>query len=133
MKKKEVPIAALILNPKTKKIISRSYNQNRKNYNPCSHAEILSIVRACNKLKVHRLDGFDLYCSLEPCLMCTSVIYQSKIRRVYFAIEDKKNGALLNNYKLAFKKNINHKIQIYYGFQEKKFSELIKKFFKKKR
>ena len=46
----------------------------------------------------------DLYCSLEPCLMCSSVIFQSKIRRVYFATDDKKNGALINNYKLGRKK-----------------------------
>ncbi len=133
LKKKEVPIASLIFNPLKQKIISRSFNQNIEHNNPCSHAEILSIIKACKKLNTHRLDGHDLYCSVEPCLMCASVIYQSKIRRVYFALEDKKNGALINNYKLSFKKNLNHKLDIYYGFEEKKFSELLKNFFKKKR
>jgi len=132
-KKKEVPISALIFDPKNKRIISKSYNQNIKDNNPCSHAEIISIIKACKKLNKNRLDGMDLYCSLEPCLMCSSVIYQSKIRRVYFATDDKKNGALINNYKLGLKKNLNHRIDIYYGFQEEKFSNLLKKFFKKKR
>jgi tRNA(adenine34) deaminase len=132
-KKKEVPISALILDPKNKRIISKSHNQNIKDNNPCSHAEIISIIKACKKLNKNRLDGMDLYCSLEPCLMCSSVIYQSKIRRVYFATDDKKNGALINNYKLGLKKNLNHRIDIYYGFQEEKFTNLLKKFFKKKR
>ena len=132
-KKKEVPISALIFDPKNKRIISKSHNQNIKDNNPCSHAEIISIIKACKKLNKNRLDGMDLYCSLEPCLMCSSVIYQSKIRRVYFATDDKKNGALINNYKLGFKKNLNHRIDIYYGFEEEKFSNLLKKFFKKKR
>jgi len=132
-KKQEVPISALIFDPKNKRIISKSYNQNIKDNNPCSHAEIISIIKACKKLNKNRLDGMDLYCSLEPCLMCSSVIYQSKIRRVYFATDDKKNGALINNYKLGLKKNLNHRIDIYYGFQEEKFSNLLKKFFKKKR
>ena len=65
--------------------------------------------------------------------MCSSVIFASKIRRVYFAIEDKKIGAMVNNYKLALGKHINHKIDVYYGFCEKKFSKLISNFFKKKR
>jgi tRNA(adenine34) deaminase len=132
-KKKEVPISALIFDPKNNRIISKSHNQNVKDNNPCSHAEIISIIKACKKLNKNRLDGMDLYCSLEPCLMCSSVIYQSKIRRVYFATDDKKNGALINNYKLGLKKNLNHRIDIYYGFQEEKFSNLLKKFFKKKR
>jgi len=132
-KKQEVPISALIFDPKNKRIISKSYNQNIKDNNPCSHAEIISIIKACKKLNKNRLDGMDLYCSLEPCLMCSSVIYQSKIRRVYFATDEKKNGALINNYKLGLKKNLNHRIDIYYGFQEEKFSNLLKKFFKKKR
>lgn len=101
--------------------------------NPCMHAEIISIIRACKLLNTSRLDGLDLYCSHEPCLMCSSVIFQSKIRRVYFAIEDKKNGALLNNYKLGYKKNLNHSIEMYYGFHEKKFSLLLKNFFRNKR
>ena len=65
--------------------------------------------------------------------MCSSVIFQSKIRRVYFAVDDKKNGALLNNYKLSFTKNLNHKVDIYYGFEEEKFSNILKEFFKGKR
>jgi len=132
-KKKEVPISALIFDPKNNRIISKSHNQNVKDNNPCSHAEIISIIKACKKLNKNRLDGMDLYCSLEPCLMCSSVIYQSKIRRVYFATDDKKNGALINHYKLGLKKNLNHRIDIYYGFEEEKFSNLLKKFFKKKR
>ena len=48
-------------------------------------------------------------------------------------IEDKKIGAMVNNYKLALSKHINHKIDVYYGFCEEKFSKLISNFFKKKR
>jgi len=129
----EVPVASLIYDPKQKKIISKAHNLNKKRYNPCDHAEVRAITKACRKLKVSRLDGLDIFCSLEPCLMCSSIIFQAKIRRVYFALEEKKMGALVNNYKLAFNNDISKKIKVYYGFSEDKFSKLLKNFFKKRR
>jgi len=129
----EVPVASLIYDPKQKKIISKAHNLNKKNFNPCDHAEVRAIIKACRKLKVPRLDGLDIFCSLEPCLMCSSIIIHSKIRRVYFALEEKKMGALVNNYKLALNNNISKKIKVYYGFSEEKFSKLLKNFFIKKR
>jgi len=129
----EVPVSSIIYDPKQKKIISKSHNLNRKNFNPCDHAEIRSIIKACKKLKVSRLDGYDIFCTLEPCLMCSAVILQSKIRRIYFAIEEKKSGALINNHKLAFDLKTSKKIKVYYGFSEDKFSKLLKDFFKIKR
>ena len=128
-----MPVASLIYDPKDKKIISRAYNLNKKNFNPCDHAEIRAIIKACKKLKTSRLDGYDIFCSLEPCLMCSSIILQSKISRIYFAVEEKKMGALVNNNKLAFDSKFGKKIKVYYGFSEDKFSSLLKNFFKKKR
>jgi tRNA(Arg) A34 adenosine deaminase TadA len=132
-KENEVPVSSLIVDPVLNKILSKSYNQNRKKNNPCAHAEIESILKACKILKKPRLDGLDLYTSLEPCLMCSSVIFQTKLKRVYFCIEDKKNGALINNYKLSFKTHLNHKLEVYYGFHQDRFSKILKKFFKLKR
>ena len=129
----EIPVAALIYDPQKKKIISKAHNLNRKNFNPCAHAEILAIQKACKKLQISRLDGYDLFSSLEPCLMCSSIILQSKIRRVYFSCEDRKTGALINNYKLALNAKYMNKVNVYYGFKEEKFAKLIKGFFKNKR
>ena len=129
----EIPVAALVYDPQKKKIISKAHNLNRKNFSPCAHAEILAIQKACKKLHISRLDGYDLFSSLEPCLMCSSIILQSKIRRVYFSCEDKKTGALINTYKLALNTKHMNKVNVYYGFKEEKFSKLIKSFFKNKR
>lgn len=129
----EVPVASLIYDPKGKIIISKAHNLNKKNFNPCDHAEIRAIIKACKKLKTSRLDGYDIFCSLEPCLMCSSVILHSKIRRIYFAVEEKKMGALVNNNKLAFDSQVSKKIKVYYGFSEARFLSLLKDFFKRKR
>ena len=133
LKLNEVPVSALVYDPYKKKIISRAHNLNKTKFDPCAHAEIKAIQKACKHVKKSRLDGFYLICSLEPCLMCSSVILQSKISRVYFSLEDKKTGSLINNFKLAFNTKFSKKIKIYYGFDEERFSKLLKDFFKNKR
>ena len=127
----ELPISAIIVDPITKKVVSACINQTKKN--PILHAEISAILKALKLTNLERLDKFDIYCSLEPCPMCTSAISISRIRRVYFCLEDKKSGGFINGPKLIYSKNLHHKPKFYYGFKENVFLNLMKNFFKKKR
>ena len=127
----ELPISAIIVDPVTKKVVSACINQTKKN--PILHAEINAILKALKLTNLERLDKFDIYCSLEPCPMCTSAISISRIRRVYFCLEDKKSGGFINGPKLIYSKNLHHKPKFYYGFKENVFLNLMKNFFKKKR
>jgi tRNA(adenine34) deaminase len=127
----ELPISAIIVDPVNKKVISACINQSKKN--PILHAEINAILKASKLTNSKRLDKFDIYCSLEPCAMCTSAISLSRIRRVYFCLEDKKSGGFLNGPKLIYSNNLHHKPKFYYGFKENIFLNLMKNFFKKKR
>jgi tRNA(Arg) A34 adenosine deaminase TadA len=127
----ELPISAIIVDPVNKKVISACINQTKKN--PILHAEINAILKALKLTNSKRLDKFDLYCSLEPCAMCASAISLSRIRRVYFCLEDKKSGGFINGPKLIYSNNLHHKPKFYYGFKENIFLDLMKNFFKKKR
>ena len=127
----ELPISAIIVDPVTKKVVSACINQTKKN--PILHAEINAILKALKIANLKRLDKFDIYCSLEPCPMCTSAISISRLRRVYFCLEDKKSGGFINGPKLIYSKNLHHKPKFYYGFKENIFLNLMKNFFKKKR
>ncbi len=127
----ELPISAIIVDPVNKKVISACINQSKKN--PILHAEINAILKASKLSNSKRLDKFDIYCSLEPCAMCTSAISVSRIRRVYFCLEDKKSGGFINGPKLIYSNNLHHKPKFYYGFKENIFLNLMKNFFKKKR
>jgi tRNA(Arg) A34 adenosine deaminase TadA len=127
----ELPISAIIVDPVNKKVISACINQSKKN--PILHAEINAILKASKLSNSKRLDKFDIYCSLEPCAMCTSAISLSRIRRVYFCLEDKKTGGFINGPKLIYSNNLHHKPKFYYGFKENIFLNLMKNFFKKKR
>ena len=127
----ELPISAIIVDPVNKKVISACINQSKKNL--ILHAEINAILKASKLSNSKRLDKFDIYCSLEPCAMCTSAISLSRIRKVYFCLEDKKSGGFINGPKLIYSNNLHHKPKFYYGFKENIFSDLMKDFFKKKR
>ncbi len=127
----ELPVSAIIVDPVTKKVVSACINHTKKN--SILHAEINAILKALKLTNLERLDKFDIYCSLEPCPMCTSAISISRIRRVYFCLEDKKSGGFINGPKLIYSKNLHHKPKFYYGFKENIFLNLMKNFFKKKR
>jgi len=77
------PFGALIV--KDNKVISEGNNTVTSSYDPTSHAEVSAIRNACKKIKNFSLKGFDLYTSCEPCPMCLSAIYWSRIDNVYYA------------------------------------------------
>ena len=82
----EVPIGAVIV--KDGVVISVGYNLKNKNNSIFEHAELIAIREASNKLKNWRLDGCDIYITLDPCPMCASAIKQSRICNVYSALNN---------------------------------------------
>ncbi len=128
----EIPVGAVIVDPKNKQIVSTSHNFTKKN-NILAHAEINAINLACQKLNKNRLDGYDIYVTLEPCAMCASAISLAKIRRLYFSCLDEKYGAVESNISFFKTSACYHKTDYYYGFMEIETKNLLKKFFLEKR
>lgn len=81
-KKGEIPVGAILV--KNNKIIAKAHNNRQKRTNVLGHAEINVILKGAKKNKDWRLDDYELYCSLEPCLMCANVIKESRIKKVYY-------------------------------------------------
>ena len=79
----EVPIGAIIL--QNDKIISKAHNTSISSNDPTAHAEIVAIRNACKKLGDFFLKGCDLYTSCEPCPMCLSAIYWSRVDNIFYA------------------------------------------------
>ncbi len=82
-KSKGGPFGSVIV--KNNKIISEGFNQVTINNDPTAHGEIVAIRSACQKLNTFNLSGCDLYSSCEPCPMCLSAIYWSRIENVFYA------------------------------------------------
>lgn len=92
----EVPVGAVIVDPKSYTIIAEGANQPILEHDPTAHAEIIAIRKAGERLGNYRLPGMDLYVTLEPCVMCAGAISFARLRRIVFAADDPKGGALVN-------------------------------------
>lgn len=124
-KKNDVPIGCVIV--KEGRIISKAHNKKEIKKNAIMHAEIIAIVKACKKLKTWHLDDCVLYTTVEPCMMCTGAIIQSRIKKIYYSISNKSFGEL-ENYHLK-----NKKIFIQNNILNEESKKLLQQFFKEKR
>jgi tRNA(adenine34) deaminase len=100
-----------------------------------SHAEIQAMREACKTLQVRRLDGCELYVTLEPCVMCYGAAVLHRLRRVVFACRSPKFGAQSTGVVSAMAQSAyNHKVevmQIESGREEAE--QLLKGYFRRKR
>jgi tRNA(adenine34) deaminase len=87
----EVPVGCILV--KDEKIIASSCNTTKESNHVVSHAEINVIQRASIQLNDWRLDGCDLFVTMEPCLMCLGAIMLARIRSVYYGISNPITGA----------------------------------------
>lgn len=127
----EVPIGCVIV--KDNQIIARSHNQRDKSHNPLGHAETLAIKKASEVVNDWQLIDCTLYVTIEPCIMCSGAIIQSRIKRVVYGAPDIKGGAFGSSIDIMNAKNINHYPEVTKGVLEDECSSIIKRYFKNKR
>ena len=129
--KKEVPVGAVIV--LDDKVVAVGYNRREKTQNALLHAEVVAIDKACKKLKSWRLEGCELYVTLEPCSMCAGAIINSRIKKVYFGAYDPKGGACGSVVNLLQNKAFNHNPEVIGGIMEDECGSILTNFFKQKR
>ena len=127
----EVPVGAILVIDN--KIIARAHNKKEQWTSPLGHAELICLERAAQKLKSWRLSGATLYVTLEPCLMCSGAMIQSRIDRVVFGARDPKGGAVTSLYQVLSDPRLNHRVEITEGVLEKECGEILSDFFRMKR
>ena len=123
----DVPVGCVI--KKDGIIIAFAHNMREEKQDITAHAEILTIKQAQKRLNTSRLNGCELYVTLEPCPMCAWAILQSGIDAVYFGSYNSQYGALISNTQLV---DLAHsKIKIYGGIEEEICDKILSEFFKK--
>ncbi len=128
--KEEVPVGAVIV--KDGVIISKAYNLRESKQSSLAHAEIICINRACKKMNSWRLDGCEMYVTLEPCAMCSGAILQARIKKVYIGAYDYKNGCVGSLCNM-FNVNTTHKVEYEYMQDCEECSNILSEFFEQLR
>lgn len=120
--KNEVPIGCVIVYKD--KVIATGYNRKSIDNVATYHAEVLAIEEACKYLGTWYLDECILYTTIEPCMMCTGAIIQSRIKKVVYGCRNNAFGYL---------SRIDTKIEIESGILENKCKNIMSDFFKQVR
>ncbi|MBL6781920.1 MAG: nucleoside deaminase [Alphaproteobacteria bacterium] len=128
----DVPVGAVIV-AADGQFLAKAGNRVERDQDPTAHAEILAIREATQKLKNQRLDGCDLWVTLEPCAMCAGAISQARIRRLYIGALDDKSGGVFHGAKVFAHKQCHHVPDIYDGLMADASADLLKQFFASRR
>lgn len=131
LEKGEVPIEAILV--WEGKVIAKNHNQKEGLFDPTTHAEILVIREAAQKLNNWRLKKAKLFVTAEPCVMCMGAIIQARIPVLVFGMNEFKFGGVESTADLRNHPMIPAEMQIYGGIMEKECQELMQTFFKNKR
>lgn len=123
----EVPIGAVVI--KDGAVIAAAHNQPRGLQDPTAHAEVLAIRAAALALGNERLDGCELWVTLEPCAMCAGAIGHARIARLYYAAADPKGGAVEHGARVFEHKQCLHRPEVYSGMGEEEAAALLRNFF----
>jgi tRNA(adenine34) deaminase len=123
----EIPIGAVVV--AQNKIIAKGRNQTEKLKDPTAHAEMIAITAATHALGSKYLMDCTIYITVEPCLMCATALYWSKVSKIVFGAGDNRYGYT----KLTAAPLFPSGIEIVHGIQQEACAALMKDFFKKKR
>ncbi|HST37425.1 MAG TPA: nucleoside deaminase [Allosphingosinicella sp.] len=127
----EVPVGAVVM--RGAELLAIGRNRMRDGSDPTAHAEMVALREAAAKLATSRLDGCDLWVTLEPCAMCAGAIALARISRLYFAASDPKGGGVLHGPRLFAQPTCHHAPEVYPGIGESEAGEMLRGFFRERR
>ncbi len=127
----EVPVGAVVV--QGDRIIGLGHNAPIGSHDPTAHAEVRALREAAAALGNYRLDGCELYVTLEPCAMCSGAMLHSRLKRVVFGATDPKTGAAGSVLNLFEERRLNHRTQLTGGVLAAECGEPLTRFFATRR
>jgi tRNA(adenine34) deaminase len=127
----EVPVGAAVT--LAGRVIATSANAPRALCDPTAHAEMLAIRAAAAELGRERLEGCDLWVTLEPCAMCAGAISHARIARLVYAAGDPKGGAVEHGPRWFGQPTCHHRPEVLAGVGEGEAAALLRDFFRERR
>ena len=127
----EVPVGAIVV--KNGAVIATGRNASIEGHDPTAHAEVVALRKAARMLGNYRLDGCELYVTLEPCAMCCGAMLHARLHRVIFGAADPKTGAAGSVMNLFTNTQLNHQTQAQGGVLADACASQLQAFFQSRR
>src|SRR5688572_766714 len=127
----DVPVGALVV--RNGQVIGRGANRTVRDQDPTAHAEMLAIREAAAALGSWRLEGCELFVTLEPCAMCAGAIVLARLDRVTFGAWDEKAGMAGSVGDLLRHPRLNHRPEVVAGVMARECGAPLEAFFARRR
>jgi tRNA(adenine34) deaminase len=127
----EVPVGAVVVHHG--RIVGRGWNRNLTDSDPTAHAEVVALRQAAASVGNHRLEGCQLFATIEPCAMCAGAMVHARIQRLVYGAQDPKAGAVHSAMQVLNHPQLNHKIEVRGGVLAGRSAEVLQSFFRSRR
>ncbi len=127
----EVPVGAVVVCGA--KIVGRGGNRNLAKSDPTAHAEIIALREAGAAIGNHRLEGCELFVTIEPCAMCAGALVHARLKRLIYGADDVKAGAVRSVMQVLNHPNLNHRMEVRGGVLGGRCAEVLQEFFRQRR
>ncbi len=133
----EVPVGAVLVRPgahgAADAVLAQAHNQPIARHDPTAHAEMLALRQAAAALGNYRLDGCELYVTLEPCPMCAQALLHARVARVVYGAREPKTGAHGSVIDVLGHPSLNHHTQVESGLMADECAAVMQRFFAEQR
>ena len=127
----EVPVGAVVVC--AGKIVGRGGNRNLANCDATAHAEIIALREAGATIGNHRLEGCELFATIEPCTMCAGALVHARLKRLVYGADDPKAGAIISVMQVLNHPSLNHRMEVRSGVLAGRCAEVLQSFFRSRR
>src|SRR5579859_672518 len=127
----EIPVGAAVVHQG--KIIGHGYNRNRSDSDPTAHAEIVALREAGRTLGNYRLEGCEMFVTIEPCAMCCGALVHARLARLVYGADDAKAGAVRSIMEVLNHPQLNHSMEVQGGVLAGKCTQMMQAFFQQRR
>lgn len=127
----EVPVGAVVV--RGEQVIATGRNAPVASNDPTAHAEVAALRAAALALGNYRLDGCELFVTLEPCAMCSGAMLHARLARVVYGAQDPKTGVAGSVLDLFAQPRLNHQTQVTGGVLASQCASLLLDFFRERR
>jgi tRNA(adenine34) deaminase len=128
----DIPVGAVILD-NDGSCIFKDRNRRESKNTLLGHAECLVIEQAWKSFSKTKLAGLTLVSTLEPCLVCASLIRETRLARVVFGASNAVGGAGGSVYDILRDARLGPPPEVIGGIRAAESEELLRDFFQRLR